>query len=211
MSYAYRKSEINRRRKYIEFLEYLNPQPETTILDVGFSDEEYNHTDNYLEKNYPFQEKITALGVEEPIQFSKRYPLIKVLTYDGKKFPFRDKQFDIVWSNAVIEHIGTFEAQIIFLKEIKRVAKQAFITTPNKYFPIEVHTRTPLLHHLPKKAFDFYLKVIGKNWASGNYMNLLGERKLRELLKASGINDYHLIKNRMGGFVLDLVIISKNN
>lgn len=209
MSIAYKISGYNRRRKYQEFLKFLNPRPEATILDVGFTEVEYNNTDNFLEKNYPYQDKITALGMVEASEFSKRYPKIKTVVYDGKKFPFADKQFDIVWSNAVLEHVGSEADQIFFLKEISRVGKQAFITTPNKNFPIEVHTRTPFLHFLPKKVFDSYLQLIGKSWAAGSYMNLLTVRKLKKLLKEAGINDYKIIKNRFGGFVLDLVVVIK--
>jgi hypothetical protein len=211
MSIAYKISEYNRRRKYQEFLKFLNPQPETTILDVGFTEEEYSTSDNFLEKNYPYPEKITALGLTEASQFSRRYPKIKTLTYNGKKFPFNDQQFDIVWSNAVLEHVGSYADQIFFLKEIKRVGQQAFITTPNRNFPVEIHTRTPLLHFLPKKIFDFYLRLIRKSWATGPYMNLLTIKKLKELLKEAGINDYQLIKNCWGGFILDLVAVIKND
>lgn len=209
MSIAYQISKYNRQRKYQEFLKYLTPRPEEKILDVGFTEEEYSNSDNFLEKNYPYQDKITALGMVEAKQFTERYPKIITVLYDGKKFPFTDKQFDIVWSNAVLEHVGSEADQIFFLKEIKRVGKQAFITTPNKNFPIEVHTRTPFLHFLPKRIFDSYLKFIGKTWATGSYMNLLTENKLRKLLKKADINNYKIIKNHFGGFILDLVVIIK--
>ena len=207
MSIAYKISGFNRRRKYNEFLKYLNPKPEALILDVGFTEEEYSDNDNFLEKNYPYKDKITALGMVEAKQFSFRYPKISAVIYDGKKFPFADKQFDIVWSNAVLEHVGSEEDQIFFLKEIKRVGLQAFITTPNKNFPFEVHTRTFLLHNLPKNIFDSYLNLIGKKWATGAYMNLLNEKKLRKLLDRAGIDNYQIIKNHLAGFVLDLVVV----
>jgi len=211
MSIAYKISGYNRRRKYRAFLKILKPQPETKILDVGFTEEEYSSSDNFLEKNYPYPTKITALGLQAPEQFSQRYPQIKALTYDGKKFPFSDRKFDIIWSNAVLEHVGSKADQIFFLQEIRRVGRQAFITTPNKNFPIEVHTRTLFLHFLPKLIFDSYLRLIGKGWATGSYMNLLTIKKLRGLLKEAGIDHYQIIKNRWGGFILDLVVIIKDN
>ncbi|MFA5155224.1 MAG: methyltransferase domain-containing protein [Patescibacteria group bacterium] len=207
MSLAYNISAFNRRRKYRKFLDLLRPQARTTILDVGFTEIEYSASDNFLEKNYPWPDKITALGLNEAKEFSKRYPQVKAVAYDGRRFPFPDRSFDIVWSNAVLEHVGSREDQIFFLQEIKRVGRQAFITTPNRMFPIEIHTRTPLLHFLPKRLFDAYLKLVGKGWAAGDYMNLLSRRELERCLQAAGIKNYRIIKNRLLGFVLDLVAV----
>ena len=210
MSLAYKISGFNRRRKYQIFLKFLAPRRETTILDVGFTEKEYSASDNFLEKNYPYPDKITALGLEKPRQFSKRYPQIKAVVYDGRHFPFRDQHFDVVWSNAVLEHVGSRAAQVAFLKEIKRVGRRAFITTPNKNFPIEVHTRSLFLHWLPKRIFDRYLKLIGKGWATENYMHLLTQNGLKSILKEAEINDYQIIKNRLGGLVLDFAVIIKS-
>jgi SAM-dependent methyltransferase len=150
---------------------------------------------------------LTALGVEETDHFAGRYPKVKAIQYAGDVFPFSDKQFDICWSNAVIEHVGGFERQLRFLKEVKRVSHKAFITTPNRYFPIEPHTRTPLLHYLPKKYFEAYLKLIGKKWATGAYMHLLGMREIYGLLKAADIQKHKVIRNKLFGFTLDFVMI----
>ncbi|MBD2778483.1 methyltransferase domain-containing protein [Iningainema tapete] len=230
MSFAYKVSGWNRKRKWDLFLKEIQPTADTTILDIGFSEEEYSDTDNFLEKHYPYLEQITALCLETPEaylhardkaefqvpeeailakrkQSSTRYPQLKVVTYDGKTFPFPDKSFDVCWSNAVLEHVGDRPQQILFLKEIQRVAKVAFITTPNRYFPIEVHTRTPLLHFLPKKIFDRYLHFVGKGWAADEYMYLLSLRDVHKLLQAAEITQYKIIQNRLLSFVLDFVII----
>lgn len=80
-------------------------------------------------------------------------------------FPFKDKEFDICWCNAVLEHTGDRSRQKKFLKEVRRVAESSFVTTPNKYFTIEPHTRIPLLHFLPKRIFDAILNKAGMKWA----------------------------------------------
>ncbi len=162
MSLAYCVSAYNRQRKWKIFQKLIQPTAATAILDVGFSDKEYSATDNFLEKNYPYPEMITALGIDAPDEFTRRYPLVKAVRYDGKAFPWSERSFDLVWSNAVLEHVGNKDDQLMFIKEIKRVGRKAFITTPNRYFPIEVHTRVPLLHFLPKPIFDRCLRLIGK-------------------------------------------------
>lgn len=61
---------------------------------------------NYLEKHYPYPQKITALGINGKDVFCRNYPLVRAVLYDGVNFPFGNKQFDIGWSNAVIEHVA---------------------------------------------------------------------------------------------------------
>jgi SAM-dependent methyltransferase len=207
MSIANHVSGFNRQRKWDLFLQEFPPYSNRRILDVGFSDREYSPSDNFIEKYYPFPEMLTALGVEEPDRFAARYPKVKAIQYAGDVFPFSDKQFDICWSNAVLEHVGGFVKQLGFIKEVKRVSHRAFITTPNRYFPIEPHTRTPILHYLPKNYFETYLKLIGKKWATGEYMHLLGLKEIYELLKAADIQKYKIVRNKLFGFTLDFVMI----
>lgn len=120
------------------------------MLDVGFSDREYSQADNYSEKNYPWPENLTAVGLDPPAEFSVRYPTVAAVQYDGATLPFADRTFDIVWANAVLEHVGDADAQVRFLQELFRVGQTVFLSTPNRFFPIEVHTRFPLVHWLPK-------------------------------------------------------------
>ncbi|HUR11419.1 MAG TPA: class I SAM-dependent methyltransferase [Flavitalea sp.] len=199
-------SEKNRKGKYEYFLQTMKPDPATNILDVGYTDDDAYDAINFLEKNYPHKSKITALGIEEPVVFRKKHPEVKVVTYDGNIFPFENKSFDIAWSNAVIEHVGDYEKQKFFLSELLRTSKKIFVTTPNRFFPVEVHTRLPLLHYLPKRYFDRILKAIGKKWATGNYMFLLREKDLKKMLKELGITRYSIRYNRFLLFTMDFVL-----
>ncbi|OGL44908.1 MAG: hypothetical protein A2W05_06570 [Candidatus Schekmanbacteria bacterium RBG_16_38_10] len=61
----------------------------------------------------------------------------------------RDKEYDVAFSNSVIEHVYTFENQKKMANEIKRVAKRYFLQTPNFWFPVEPHFRLPLVHYFP--------------------------------------------------------------
>ena len=201
-------SRRNRERKWVHFGQVISVDDRAMILDVGAQNEDYSIADNYIEKHYPYPQQITALGIEPLLDFARRYPLVRCVTYPGGEFPFDDRQFDVVWSNAVLEHVGDFDAQVEFLRQIKRVGRRMFITTPNAWFPVELHTRVPFLHYLPKSIFDWFLRRIGKRWATGSYMNLLSERRLRRALALAGISDYQLSRNKLAGFVLDFVVFA---
>jgi hypothetical protein len=60
-----------------------------------------------------------------------------------------DRQYDVVFSNSTIEHVGTWDDQKRAAAEIRRVGKRYFVQTPNRYFPIEPHFLVPGFQFLP--------------------------------------------------------------
>lgn len=70
---------------------------------------------------------------------------------DGRHLPFRDRAFDIVFSNSVIEHISSVEDQRRFAGEVRRTGRAYWVQTPDRRFPIEPHLVTPFLHWLPMR------------------------------------------------------------
>ena len=203
---AFKISAWSRERKHSLFLNEITPLPTETIVDIGSNSTEYSEADNYLEKHYSYPENITTLTLDDPTPLMIRYPKVRVVRGDGRKLPFADSEFDIAFSNAVIEHVGSTSDQRLFLSELVRVSKRGFITTPNKSFPIEVHTRVPILHFLPKRHFDRFLTWIGKSWATGDYMNLLTKRELEKLAMDAGIRKYKLFRRRCLGFTMTYVL-----
>ncbi|MDY6862355.1 MAG: class I SAM-dependent methyltransferase [Thermodesulfobacteriota bacterium] len=186
----------SRGKKYQQFIYLTNPAKDSTILDVGAANEEYSPYTNYLEKRYPYPSKITALSIHPLKKFSERYPEVKAVTYNGGNFPFKGKQFSIVVSNAVIEHVGGKEKQLFFIREMNRVGHQFYFTTPAKEFPIEIHTNYPFLHWFNDANFDHIVTWLGKGWASGNYMNLLRKKDINNLMRESNVSEYKILTHR---------------
>lgn len=73
---------------------------------------------------------------------------------------FQYGDFDVVFSNSVIGHVGSFQDQKIMANEIRRIGRRYFIQTPNHYFPIDWRTRIPLFHFLPLKGRAKILQIL---------------------------------------------------
>ena len=77
---------------------------------------------------------------------------------------FEKEQFDIVYSNSVIEHVGGLDDMRRMASEVRRVGKSYFVQTPNKYFPIEPHFHFPLYQFLPRGIKVAILQNFDLGW-----------------------------------------------
>jgi SAM-dependent methyltransferase len=177
---ASRVSLRSRERKLQLFFELLEPGPETTVVDVGVTDGGFGggSTDNFFEALYPWPRQVTAVGNTELDRFRAAFPEVTAVRADGRDLPFADRQFDLAFSNAVVEHVaGGREGQRQFVHELCRIARRVFVTTPNRFFPLEVHTLVPLAHWLPVSARDRILRARGFH----DVLDPLGPRELAAL------------------------------
>jgi SAM-dependent methyltransferase len=177
----------SRRRKLRLFLDEIRPTEATTVLDIGVDEVGFGEagghsgcaTHNFFEELYPWRDRITGVGLHDGAGFRSRYPEIAYVQGDGCSLPFADETFDVAFSNAVLEHVGDAERQRRFVEEAVRVSRRVFLTTPNRWFPIEVHTRLPLVHWLPEQGAHRAYDLARKPWAKDN--RLLGPAELRAL------------------------------
>lgn len=113
---------------------------------------------------------------------------VKSMAADARELPLERGSFDWVFSNAVIEHVGGWREQERFAKEIQRVASRGyFVTTPNKYFPIEPHAMLPFYQFLPvivqKKVAPFSPGYLRKY----EEINLLSAGQMKHLFPGATV------------------------
>ncbi|MDB6076279.1 MAG: Methyltransferase type 11, partial [Akkermansiaceae bacterium] len=137
-----RLSPIFRRRRIERFIARFRPTKETRILDVG------GMPQFWIES-----------GIESHITMINLYPIevpdsmkghCEARIGDGMDMEFADGEFDIVFSNSVIEHLATWDNQVRMAREMRRVGKQFYVQTPAREFFFEPHLLTPFVHWLPK-------------------------------------------------------------
>lgn len=181
--YLHRKS---REKKHQLFQQWLRPTAETTILNVGASGSHIGLADQF-EAFYPHPERVTGggLSVADVVDYARSFPHVRPVVFDGCALPFPDQSFDVVYSNAVLEHLPGWEAQRRFADEVRRVGRAWFVTTPNYWFPLEVHYRLPLVQFLPQRWQERLVRLAGKT--PYPELNLLSARKLQQLFPESRI------------------------
>jgi hypothetical protein len=130
-----------RRRRLEQFARTFAITAETRILDVGGLESTWDLL--------PVRPRVTLLNLPAAAAAGALRQGTRVFG-DGCQLPFRDQSFDIVFSNSVIEHLGSSARQCLFASEIQRVGRSYFVQTPNSGFPVEHHLLTPFLHWLPR-------------------------------------------------------------
>ena len=130
-------------KRFLFFCSLLDQLPKpVSILDIGGTQDYWNmmgFSDDSIQ--------ITLLNLE--IQPVSGNSFVSVKGDATDLSAYADKSFDIVYSNSVIEHLFTNEAQQRMANEVRRVGKNYFIQTPNYYFPIEPHWVFPFFQFLP--------------------------------------------------------------
>jgi SAM-dependent methyltransferase len=191
-----------RRGRMRDFVEMFKISSDTKIVDVG--------GDPF---NWELGEVTADVTLVNIIGSPWERPRMRLLVYDGRKLPFDDNDFNVCFSNSVIEHVGSWEDQKRFAQEIRRAAPRYYVQTPNRYFFIEPHLLTPLIHFLPRRFVrrlmrNFTLHGLitrpSQRWIDEfvEQTRLLSVREMRELFP-----DATIIRERFLGMTKSIIAI----
>lgn len=130
----------------------------TKALDVGGS-EEYWRSMGFL------HDEEVELTIVNTLQPQGSIPRLRWILADARDMSgIADQEYDVVFCNSMLEHVGALDDQEMAASEIRRVARRYFVQTPNRWFPVEPHSLFPFFQFLPAVVRAWLLRTIRLGW-----------------------------------------------
>jgi hypothetical protein len=144
-------SNFSRKRRMHLFVKLIAPTPGMKVLDLGGQPDIWDNVEPIL--------NITCLNLPNIANKAhKSHHNIHYIEGDACSMPnFEFGDFDIIFSNSVIEHVGDVDKQTKFANEVRRLSNTYWIQTPSKYFPIEAHCGMPFWWFYPRWLRSYFL------------------------------------------------------
>lgn len=122
---------------------------------------------------------ITILNIERT---DSRYKNVCSIVGDARDMQgFRDLEFDMVYSNSVIEHVGNLDQMVRMASEVRRVGRRYFVQTPYRYFPIEPHFVFPMFQFLPLSVSALLVQNFNLGWIARQPDRKRAEEEVRSI------------------------------
>lgn len=126
-----------------------------------------------------------------------------------------DGQYDIAFSNSVIEHVGNLDRQNRAACEIRRIARHFMLQTPNLRFPLEPHFYVPFFQFFPLGVRAWLHQHFKLGWLTPepdalraridcDQIRLLSQAEIRLLFPDAAVH-----KERLAGMVKSFIVIRK--
>ena len=119
------------------------------ILDIGCGS-------GHIAAYFTQRNRVIVCDVVDQVTSPQRAHFELVIA-DTVHLPFANGGFDVILSNHVMAYLRDPQHHV---REIARLLKPggvAYLATPNRYFPLEPHTRTPLVHWLPDSLYRWIM------------------------------------------------------
>ena len=160
-SYSYNRSFVNKLRQkrhlfflnFIQHISSLSAASVVRILDIGGTYHYWKSAGLLDHTRY----HLTLLNIDAEY-LPETIKGFSTVDGNAMSLDYPNNYFDIVFSNSVIEHMGSRQGQMRMAREVQRVGRSYYIQTPSKWFLLEPHCRIPFFQFLPKyfRAFLIY-------------------------------------------------------
>ncbi|MGJ8642765.1 MAG: methyltransferase domain-containing protein [Luteolibacter sp.] len=157
--------KVWRENRFEAFKRIIAEKPIESLLDVGgLAGDWFGRVESVKHVT------ILNLDVSNPFTPTPESPEIYTIQGDARDLPMADGEFEAIYSNSVIEHVGTFEDQMDFAQEVRRVGKKLWIQTPAYSCPVEPHYLGLFVHWIPFSWRWFFIRwttFVGLTGAAG--------------------------------------------
>ncbi|MFC5585203.1 class I SAM-dependent methyltransferase [Nitratireductor kimnyeongensis] len=146
LEFNFRARRFQHIRPLIE--DALDEAQHINILDLGGTEEYWRIGADFL-NHHRHKLKITLLNLEaEQVEDTEIFEACAGDAADP--LLLEGERFDLVHSNSVVEHMGSWDRMQRFAENSKRLSRRYFVQTPNYWFPFEPHFRLPGFQYLSK-------------------------------------------------------------
>ena len=204
---------LKKRYEIIEIIkEQINLNKIYNILDIGTTSDEQNISSNLIVKSLNNVNEFNSISDQKITSSFFKKTLQKSITENFSEEEIKKFGSDLVVSSATIEHVGNYNNQKMMLSNMIKLSKNMIIiTTPNRFHPVDFHTKIPFIHWLPKNIHRKILKFLNLSFYSREEnLNLLSESDFIQLAKDENIT-YEFKYIRLLGFISNLIFVGKKN
>jgi len=193
---------------------YVNLDEVNDCLDVGTTSDEHYKSSNFFIKKLPrridistFSDQVSSLETQKGLS----YQVLKSYVGDISLKMELNKTFDLVICSATLEHVGSKRNQTTAIHNLMNLSHNyLLITVPNRWHPIEFHSRMPLIHWLPENVWRKVFKLIPglESLSKESNLNFISADKILSINeKDSRVNAVNVRKIRLLGFVSNYAIL----
>lgn len=176
------------------------------MLDIGGTIDYWEMNAEYVP--HGLIRNIDIVNLPPVRETTKRIDGLTLCAYAGDamdRSTLRQKAYDVVYSNSVIEHVGNLRSQQHMAAIVQDIGRYYWIQTPARSFPIEPHSCFPFFQYLPfsVKTFLHQRFTIGfmgkeKDWLKAR-INCEGTRLLTEREFRTIFEGCKIVKERVFG------------
>lgn len=134
-----------RARRWDVFLAQFPGFRDMTVLDLGGTVEAWRRAPVRPEQVFVVNLDARADAELDGVEFVQGDACALPAAVSGR-------QFDLVFSNAVLEHVGGHLHRLRFAETVRSSAPRYWVQTPYRYFPVEPHWLFPGFQFLPLAA-----------------------------------------------------------
>ena len=204
---------LKKRYEIIEIIkEQINLNKINNVLDVGTTSDEQNTSSNLIVKSLTNVSEFHSISDQKITSSFFKKTLQKSIAENFSEEEIKKLRSDLVVSSATIEHVGNNNNQKMMLSNMIKLSKNIIIiTTPNRFHPVDFHTKIPFIHWLPKTIHRKILKFLNLSFYSKEEnLNLLSRSDFIQLAKDEKIT-YEFKYIRLLGFISNIIFIGKKN